>query len=154
MLSCKKANINDLQLYFTWANDLTVREQSFNSEEIVFENHKEWFESKLEDKLCLMLIFVNENNENVGQVRIEKRGENNALVGISIDSKHRGKSYAKEMLQIATDYFFELNPHYVIDAYIKATNLSSKYAFEKAGFEFKEMIMYCNNNSFHYIKRN
>lgn len=154
MLSCKKVNINDLQLYFTWANDLTVREQSFNSEEIVFESHKEWFESKLEDKLCIMLIFVNENNENVGQIRIEKRAENNALIGISIDSKHRGKSYAKEMLQIATDYFFELNPNYIINAYIKDTNLSSKYAFEKAGFEFKEMIMYCNNNSFHYIKRN
>jgi RimJ/RimL family protein N-acetyltransferase len=152
MLTFRKANEADIQLFFDWANDSSVREQSYNSSVIDFENHKKWFESKLEDKSCLLFVFQNEDKLNVGQIRMQKENEKEFLIGISIASEHRGKGFAKEMLQMASDYFLDSNPNFQINAFIKETNLSSKHAFEKAGFEFQNIINHENFQSFHYTK--
>lgn len=154
MLSFRKADLGDTRLYFDWANDCDVREQSYNSAVIDFENHKNWFESKLDDNSCMMLVFQNEENLKIGQIRIQKESDKEALIGISIASEHRGKGYARVMLEMASDFFLVLNENAIINAFIKEKNLSSKYAFEKAGFEFKEIINYENFNSFHYVKNN
>ena len=153
MLSFRIANLSDIKLYFDWANDNNVREQSYNSNQIDFKNHKEWFESKLEDCSCIMLVFENEDKLNIGQIRIQKVKNNEALIGISIASEHRGKGYAKEMIYRASDYFLDINPMFVINAYIKEHNLGSKFAFEKSGYELIAMIDNENCNSFHLIKR-
>lgn len=153
MLSFRKATLADTKLYFDWANDSSVREQSYNSNAIDFENHKKWFESKLEDVSCMMLLFQNEEKSNVGQIRIQKENQNQALIGISIAVEHRGKGLAKEMLLLASDYFLVNNKEYLINAYIKEQNKSSKQAFEKAGFEFENIINYENCSSFHFTKK-
>lgn len=153
MLSFRKATITDVKLYFDWANDTVVREQSFNSNVIDFNNHKKWFESKLNDDSCVLLLFKNNEDFDIGQIRIQKEKEKEALIGISIAVEHRGKGYAKDMLQMASNYFLEKNKGYLINAYIKEQNVSSKVAFEKAGFEFEDMINYENCSSFHFTKK-
>ena len=72
---------------------------------------------------------------------------------ISIDSNHRGKGYAKEILMLSTDSFLKFNQGFLINAYIKEGNLSSKLAFENAGFIFIGMIEYEYARSFHFIKK-
>ena len=153
MLKFRKATLEDSKLYFDWANDPDVREQSYNSNQIDFGSHSKWFKSKIEDKSCLMLVFQNEENLNIGQIRIQKENINEALIGISVSVEHRGNSYAKEMLQIASDYFLGSNQGFKINAFIKKKNLSSKYAFEKAGFEFETEKIHENIQSFHYVKK-
>ncbi|MCK8141469.1 GNAT family N-acetyltransferase [Flavobacterium sp. I-SCBP12n] len=153
MLSFRKAEIEDLELYFDWANDNVVREQSFNSNKISLDKHKQWFESKLIDENCTFFLFENNKKEAVGQIRIQKENQNQALIGISIDKNHRGNGYAKKMLEMATDSFCNTNPDFLINAYIKESNLGSKRAFENAGFEFIGIIDYDNFRSFHYIKQ-
>jgi RimJ/RimL family protein N-acetyltransferase len=152
MLSFKNPTLNDLQLYFEWANDPEVRQQSYNSETINIDNHANWFKSVLNDKLICLYIFENEKNEKVGQVRIQKINNFEAIIGVSVGSTHRGKGYACEMLILATDSFFKDDKDFFINAYIKETNISSKFSFEKAGFKFCDMISYENFKSFHYIK--
>lgn len=152
MLSFRKAEIEDMQLYFDWANDALVREQSFNCNKISFDKHKQWFESKLTDENCIFFLFENDKKEVVGQIRIQKENNNQAVIGISIDRNHRGNGYATKMLEMAADSFFSANPNFLINAYIKENNLSSKNAFENAGFEFIGIIDYDNFRSFHYIK--
>lgn len=152
MLSFRKPNIDDKQLYYIWANDQEVREQSYNSNPIDQATHIEWFESAIKNDAYSMYIFQDLDNNNVGQVRIQKQTDSNALIGISIDFKYRGKGYAKEMLILATDTFFKSNEDFLINAYIKQTNLSSKFSFENAGFEFNDIVDYENYRSFHYIK--
>ena len=49
MLSFRKAQIDDLQLYFNWVNDPIVREQSYNSDIIDFLNHSQWFKKTIND---------------------------------------------------------------------------------------------------------
>lgn len=153
MLSLRKPTMEDMEIYFSWANDPVVREQSYNSSVIDLESHKQWFESALNNQACFMLVFQNEMGEDIGQVRIQKQKDKEALIGISIDSKHRGKGYAKEVLILATDLFLKSNTGFLINAYIKEANLSSKLAFENAGFHFIDTIEYENCKSYHFIKK-
>jgi RimJ/RimL family protein N-acetyltransferase len=153
LLRIRRATLGDTKLYFDWANDSSVREQSYKSSIIDFESHKKWFETKLKDDSCILLVFQNQHDKNVGQIRIQKENEHQALIGISIAVEHRGKGYAKDMLLLASDYFSEINKGYLISAYIKEQNSSSKHAFEKAGFEFQNIINYENCSSFHFIKK-
>jgi len=153
MLTFRKAEIQDMELYFDWANDSLVREQSYNSNKINLENHRKWFVSKLNDENCTFFLFENGKKEAVGQVRIEKKNLREAIIGISIDQHYRGKGYSKRMLQMATDSFFVINTNFLVNAYIKECNLNSKYAFENAGFEFRSKVDNDNFRSFHYIKQ-
>ena len=123
-----------------------------NSTTINLDIHTKWFQALLNDKLSYLYIFKNQNNEKVGQVRIQKQNNFQAIIGISVASKHRGKGYATEMLVLATDSFFTDNKDFLINAYIKEKNLNSKFSFEKADFRFCNMLLYENYNSFHYIK--
>ena len=155
MLSLRKSTIKDLYKYYVWINDSEVREQSYNSNFIDLESHKTWFESALKNDAYFMCIFQNEFGEDVGQVRIQKQidKDKEALIGISIDSNHRGKGYAKEALILATEFYLKSNPGFLINAYIKEANLSSKLAFEKAGFYFFGTIKFENFQSFHFVKK-
>lgn len=152
MLRYRRANLEDSNVYYQWVNDQAVREHSFNSTVVDLKDHERWFESKIKDDSCIMLIFQDENDVNIGQIRIQKEAENEALIGISIAEEHRGKGYAKEMLRIASNLFLEINENFRINAYIKEKNSNSKYAFEKAGFAFKNKVIYENFRSFHYVK--
>jgi RimJ/RimL family protein N-acetyltransferase len=154
MLSYRKPNIEDLIIYFNWANDFEVRKQSFKSREIDLITHTKWFENVIFDANYYMLIFQNKLQQNVGQVRIQKINNTEAIIGISIDNCHRRKGYAKEMLEVSTTSFFRENNNYIINAYIKNFNLASKRTFEDADFHFAGMLDYENVNSFHYIKYN
>ncbi|EKT3956842.1 GNAT family N-acetyltransferase [Flavobacterium psychrophilum] len=149
----RKANNTDCELYFEWTNDKSVRMQSFNSDVVLYENHKKWFLNKIEDSTCLMLIFQNYENINVGQVRIQKMNNQTAVIGVSIAKEFRGKGFASVIIEAASISFLNENPDFEIDAYIKEENIGSKIAFEKANFEFKEKLNYENFKSFHYIKK-
>ena len=153
MLHFRKAEISDLNLYYHWAMDETVRNQSFNSATISLENHSNWFLNRLKNLNSLLLIFFNEQKQDVGQVRIEKQIDNQAVIGISVDKNFRGLAYSSDMLQQATTFFFEHNHNFAINAYIKVENIGSQKAFEKANFLLKEIIIYENHKSFHYIKK-
>jgi RimJ/RimL family protein N-acetyltransferase len=152
-LKFRKAEKSDCKIYFDWTNDRSVREQSFNSDEVLFENHEKWFLTKIEDKSCSMLIFQNNEDENIGQVRIQKTENNRAIIGVSVANEFRGKGYATKIIEIASQIFLNQNPDFKISAFIKDDNLGSKNAFEKANFEFKEKLNYENFISFHYIKK-
>lgn len=149
----RKPEVKDLDLYFEWTNDELVRSFSYQTDKISYESHVNWFHSKLIDSNCFMYLFENENGEKIGQVRIQKNGPN-AIIGISIDKNHRGKSYASKMIKLASEEFLKLNPSNVIEAYIKTSNESSIIAFQKAGFTFKEKLNYLNEDSLLYTKTN
>jgi RimJ/RimL family protein N-acetyltransferase len=153
MLSYRKATKNDALLYFNWVNDSNVRKLSFNSSEIDLDGHMKWFKTRIEDLNCTMLVFQNEEKLNIGQIRIQKETDSEALIGISIAKEHRGNGYSSEMLKMTSDSFFENNRDYRINAFINISNLNSKYAFEKAGFEFEKELMFKNNKSLLYIKK-
>lgn len=152
-LTFRIASIKDVDIFYEWTNEVDVRKQSYNSEEIKFSDHKKWFEEKISDSSCNLLVFQDSKGESVGQVRIQKEKNREAVIGISIDKNHRGKKYAIQMLESASAYFFKLYPDFIINAYIKEENIRSKKAFENAGYSFNQMLVYKGSKSLHYIKK-
>lgn len=150
-ISFRKANTDDLMLYFNWTNDASVRENSYQSEGISLENHSNWFLAKIKDDSCTMYVFENHLKQPIGQIRIQKQDEKTAIIGISNDKNHRGKGYASEMLVMATQDFLDKNPNYIISAYIKIENKASEKAFQKAGYQLDVVLEYQNHTSYHYI---
>lgn len=152
-LKFRLGTADDVHLLFEWANDDLVRANSYNQKPILFENHVKWFSEKLEDPNALFLIFLDENELPVGQVRYQINGLE-AVVGILIDKMHRGKGYASKMLSIAADYFHSMNPNVEIHAFVKVSNMASYHAFIKAGYSLQEKLLYNNTDeSFKLVKR-
>ena len=152
-ISFRKANDSDMLLYFNWANDSSVRENSYQSDSISIENHQNWFFNKIKDSNFQMLVFENHLHQAIGQVRIQINTDKSAIIGISNDSQHRGKGYAAPMIEKATDLFLKENPQIIVSAYIKIANQASTKAFEKAGFVLDKAIKYEGIMSNHYIKK-
>ncbi|PWA06142.1 GNAT family N-acetyltransferase [Flavobacterium psychrotolerans] len=152
-IAFRKANEKDMMLYFEWTSDASVRENSYQSEPISLENHKNWFLNKIKDSSCFMVVFENHIGIPIGQVRIQKQDETTAVIGISNDVNHRGKGYASEMIRMASNEFLKENPQMQISAYIKLENRASKKVFEKAGYELNVVLEYDSIPSYRYIKK-
>lgn len=132
-LEFRKATLEDSRLLFDWSSDDLVRQNSFNSEQLIFENHNQWFTDKLKDENQLFLIAMVDNQE-AGLVRYSL-GKNNAVVGISISKQFRGKQLAARFLVESAKVYFKTNA-LPIFAYIKKQNIASIKSFENAGYSF------------------
>ena len=88
----------------------------------------------------------------MGQVRIQKTDEFNAIISISVDSKFRGLGYGSIILKLSSIDFLKSQTKILINAFIKEENVASKIIFEKAGFTFLELVNYQNFKSYHYVK--
>jgi len=144
----RMAGIEDAKLIYDWANDVEVREASFYSEPIKWETHLNWLTKKLNDKNSLFLVFYQESKP-VGLVRIEDSGE--AIIGITIDYRFRGKKLAPILLNKACSVFWGKSDQSIL-AFIKKTNLASVKSFEKAGFKFYRNDTVNGNACSVYIK--
>lgn len=147
----RKAKLSDLDLYFEWTNDPATRSNSFNTQEIDYQAHTSWFSRKIEDKKALLLVFENEENIPVGQIRIEQKPDEN-IIGISLDKNFRGLGLAVPMLTNACEVFFTKFQATNIHAYIKKTNLASLNSFKKAGFVVIDELIIGENLSYLLVK--
>ncbi len=143
MCYLRKATKEDMALLFEWANDPTVRMNSFHSNPISYEDHKKWFCRIMEDENTLQFIMVQES-KNIGQIRLTVSNDK-AVIGYSIDKDYRGKGYGHIILSLIAD---EIKNNYPeirkLVAKVKPGNLASNKLFEKAGYE-KEYICYSIN---------
>lgn len=142
----KKVVADDCELLFQWTNDELVRENSFSSNIVSFEEHMVWFNNKLLSNNSYMYIFyINENP--IGQVRIDIVKED-GIISYSLDKDYRGKGLAFEMLKLAENEIYINN--IIIRAligYVKIDNLASQKIFHNLGYD--ELL---ENNNFKYYK--
>ncbi len=131
-----RATENDLMLFYTWANDPVTRANSYVTDPIDLETHKNWFTNKLIQTDSLLFV-ARIADKAVGMVRFDME-EDHALIGISIDKDYRGIGLATRLLvDIQKTYFEEYQKPIV--ALIKQENIGSIKAFERAGFvQFSE----------------
>ena len=131
--SYRKANESDMLLLYNWSNEKVTRANSYHSEPIAFETHKNWYERKLKDKQTLIYI-AEVNNKPAGTVRYEI-GDESTVVGIIVSEEFRGRGLASMFLSDTAGLYFK-EQHLPICAYIKIENESSKRSFEKANYKF------------------
>ncbi len=151
-LKMRMATLADTDLYYKWANDPLVRNNSYQKGEIDYHQHVNWFTHKLNSPNCFFYLFLNEENVAVGQVRIDIT-DNEVIIGISIDEKFRGKGLGTEMLERSCEAYGTKFPGTEIIAYIKKENTASVNQFIKAGFENTGETIINKCESFRFIKK-
>ena len=117
---------------FDWINDPAVRQWSFNKDIITLDEHKAWFNSKVNDDKVLMWIFECENIP-AGMVRLEKE-DDNVYLNYLIASNSRGKGLAGNMLIMAMVEIENFWKDIKVFAYTLPDNIASIKSLKRAGF--------------------
>jgi UDP-2,4-diacetamido-2,4,6-trideoxy-beta-L-altropyranose hydrolase len=133
MLSIRRANAFDKELYFRWVNDQLVRQSAFQSGTISRSEHECWFSAKLGDNTCYLYVIESGKNP-IGQVRIEIK-DRLAEIDYSIDCAYRGQGFGRTMLTLGIEQF-ALDFHRKIElrARVKSENTASRKIFGDLGF--------------------
>lgn len=129
----------DERLLFDWANDEAVRVNAINSEKIIWEVHKKWFQNKLSDK-NITQIYIVENGDGhlIGQIRFDRQVDE-AVIDYSIDKNFRGKGYGASILEYGERKIKKVWPDIErLVGVVKPENLVSRKCFKKAGFTEKK----------------
>ncbi|MFW8600406.1 UDP-2,4-diacetamido-2,4,6-trideoxy-beta-L-altropyranose hydrolase [Desulfobacterota bacterium M19] len=124
----------DCQIIFDWANDPIIRNISFNSEKISWENHRAWFSQTINNSNILFWIVSFQGHEHIGQVRFETIG-NAGVISVSLDKKFRNIGLGTMLIKQACRKFFDIRNKNRIKAFIKADNIQSRHTFTNAGFK-------------------
>lgn len=131
----------DARFLFELRNQPSVRDYSFHSDPIQWEDHKGWLEKALENNNLRIFIILNDCNELVGMFRLEQKEPSLVIISIAIDELQRGNRYGfmaiKESIVICKQLFGAVT----LRAYIKSENVISFKAFHKAGFQKNELFM-------------
>ncbi len=136
MLFLRKATMNDMNLIFEWANDPVVLNNSFHSETIPYDSHKQWYTSIMQNDSVLQYILMDDEIP-VGQIRLNIQ-DGDAEIGYSIASEHRGKGYGRRMLQLVAEEVAKNHSEIrSLVAKVKPDNTVSKKIFEREGYEMK-----------------
>jgi UDP-2,4-diacetamido-2,4,6-trideoxy-beta-L-altropyranose hydrolase len=132
-LRLRRALEADSRLIWTWANDPETRAQSFSTEPIPWERHLAWYAATMADRSRNLLIAVDEDDNSIGQLRLDCRGSE-ALLSFSIAGRFRGRGLAAILLEAGTAYAFGNLRVSVVNGYVKPDNVRSNRAFEKVGY--------------------
>lgn len=137
-MQLRKAIMDDAGFILDMRNDEKTRENSFNKDIISFDSHVKWFEKKLSDPNCRMLIMV-DGEARVGSIRLDITGDNGEFGEISymIAPDKRGKGYGKAILNLVCDYVSgeeECNSVKVLAGFVKQENKASIRCFTENGF--------------------
>ncbi|MEX1027537.1 MAG: UDP-2,4-diacetamido-2,4,6-trideoxy-beta-L-altropyranose hydrolase [Candidatus Paceibacterota bacterium] len=129
----RQANDNDRQLYFDWANDPEVRQNSLCSEKIEWQSHCQWFDGQLNSADARLLVALREETP-VGQIRFNRTPEDEWNVGFSVCGAARGTGVGKELVRLGSAWMDHeaLAP---LVATVKADNHASALCFSRLGWE-------------------
>jgi UDP-2,4-diacetamido-2,4,6-trideoxy-beta-L-altropyranose hydrolase len=150
-VNCRKAIDSDAEQYFLWANDDLVRLNSINTQKLDYENHINWFKSKLLNKNSFLYYFEHEGR-GLGQVRFDLF-KGNYEIDYSVDALFRNKSFGSIILRIAIRECIKGRTNVSFVGKVKNTNHASQKIFESLNFSFfgQEQI---NGESYKLFKLN
>ena len=139
----------DERLIWEWATDPVVRQASFCSDLISWEDHRRWFAAKIASPTTRIFIAELED-EPVAQVRFELENDE-AVVSVSVSAKLRGRRYGSAILRRASREIFRSTRIERVVAFIKSSNAASQRAFGRAGFEHAEDLVEAGEPAAKYI---
>jgi len=131
-----RAKPEDSEITYKWASDPEVRKWSFNTNPIVFEEHKNWFSEKVKDTNCIYYI-ARMNNESIGSIRFDLE-DNKAIISYLLDPAFHGRGLGQALLIKGCKTFsvlnFKENQLSEIIGYVSKENFASRKVFENIGF--------------------
>jgi len=133
MLRFRQAVEADADIVFSWRNSKAVRLCSFDSREISWQEHQDWFRQSLE-RTDRCLLVAQDAQIPVGVLRFDRTNEA-VEVSVFLDPALTGRGYGTAILQAGVAWAKKnLVGAKVMRAQIKPNNPASSRAFEKAGF--------------------
>lgn len=146
---------DDSRQLWEWRNDQTVREVSFSSDPVPWENHCRWFSSRVDSAECRIMIAETASRVPVGQVRLDVSSQR-ATISISIAAEYRSAGFGRPMIRKATQFAFWQLGVSGVDAFIKPENAASLKVFQHCGFRLKtnsdkKPSDVSNPGGFHYV---
>lgn len=134
-VSVRPATESDVIITHEWANDEVSRANSFSSEYIPFETHRNWWNAKMKDSYAF--YYIGEvGGTPASLIRFDGKEDGKSVtIGINLAPKYRGRSLSYQFVKAACNEFLR-NNNMPIEAYIKPENTPSIKSFEKAGFRF------------------
>ena len=149
-IQLREFTADEVKRVFELSNDKFTRENSYSSDEIVYEDHVQWFSEKLNDENFILFI-AEYNNEFVGQVKFDIDG-NEATIGISITPDFRGRKLGSVLINKGIGKFTQIKSQVkIINAFIKKDNIPSTKIFERTGFSYLEDTVIKGAPSYKYI---
>lgn len=126
----------DMDQFWFWANDPSVRSQCYSSEPIPIEAHQRWFCEKQATDNTLMLV-LELCGQSAGQIRYDRHG-NTAKISFSIDRRFRGLGLGMRIVEQTLGRAFAVLGVDSVRAEVFQSNLASLATFQKTGFELAE----------------
>lgn len=135
-MSLRPAARADLDLLWRWRNDPVTRRASFDAEEIPLERHARWLEDTLARADRRLYVAVLDGTD-VASARLDIAG-NEAEVSLTVAPERRGHGLGPRVLEaLAREAAAGLAIARLI-ARVRPENVSSRRAFERAGFRLTE----------------
>jgi len=150
-IALRNANPDDCRLLWEWATDSTVRSASFSPGPIEWDEHRAWFQNKIEDPRCLILIAEDEQRRPLGQVRADFSAHQDAEIDISVSRDHRGMGFGPHLISQCVREVFNRTKAERVHAFIRPENSASLRAFQKACFTSLGLDFVRGHQAFHYV---
>lgn len=149
-VTLRNVTIQDMETIFSWINNYEVRKMFLDHHTISWDEHVNWFITKLADPNHKYLIGIDTNNNPIGQIRFEISACH-ADVSVLTDPNLRGRGIGTEIIKKGSEYLFINTDVTTIHAYIKQENKISINAFENAGFKKNGITQSKGQTVYHYI---
>lgn len=132
----KEATIEDIDILYKWANDPLVRQNSFSTEKIRYEDHVKWFNRVLKEDNYAQYIYMDGENP-IGQVHVKIENDV-AEIGYSICAEKLRMGYGSDLVsQISREIWKKFPDVTKIIGKVKSENIASQKTLLDAGY--KEM---------------
>ena len=155
IIQLRIANIADCDRLFEWRNDPAARKNSFNVEELVYEDHCVWFSNAIAE--VGRIFYIGETGGNAFGVVSYRASENQdvhdgatgreIIVSVNLDPAVRGERLACPLLVKAdrmvmshclSENSGQFSASSKIVAIVKKTNTASLRTFASAGYQADE----------------
>jgi RimJ/RimL family protein N-acetyltransferase len=129
------AGEDDSRLVYDWRNDPWIVSLSTSRRPVTWEEHQAWFPRMLNRADHLLFIIHFPEGTPAGTVRLDREGEQDAVVTIYLLRSFTGRGLGPRALQRACAQAFERWPDLKrITAHVRADNEPSRKAFARTGF--------------------
>ena len=134
-ISLRSAKNSDEASILKWRNNPRVRAASISTAKISSVQHHRWFQTKLRDRDCHILIAESSNGV-VAVLRYDlSRARTTALVSIFLTPQVIGSGLGSEVLKAGTEWIRKRHKSLKrINAEIRPENVSSIRSFQSAGY--------------------
>ena len=138
------ATAEDNYTTYEWSNQEATRKYALNKDFIPFENHTNWFLSKLASAHCMYFILTEEEKP-IGSIRFDLNGPI-ATISYLLDPLTHGRGLGSILMKKGLEMFEKLivsNEIKIVQGYVLMENIPSVKLFERFGFKLEiESNMY------------